>query len=153
MSDDEPLHGGHECEPGVDGENGDDGAASTQRDPFDHSPVKPLGHRIWIYYFLSSAGELLAMEAGALKRNKIKALFGGDLGWLIEHYPVFDRDGDLKKGAWSEDKAATLLIRACEREGLFDPAMMPVRGPGVWRDPAGGGLIVHGGDEVLIESE
>ncbi len=115
-------------------------------------PVAPLGHRGGVFYYLSPKGELRAVEDRAHRRLVIKSLFDGDLTWLESRFPVFDKEGVPKPGSWSDDKASTWLMKECAKKaGLFNPTRS-VRGPGVWLAPDDG-LIVHAGDEILVDGE
>ena len=151
---DAALAGAVEIEPdGTDADSGDPGSPdAASPDPFRDCPVTPLGVRGLTLCFLSAEGALVEIPANALKRNAIITLFSGDLAWLEAHYPIHYRDDNNEEIVigWSLKWAFQSLVRACAARGVFDLAM-PMRGPGVWRDPATDGLIVHCGDQVMIE--
>lgn len=114
-------------------------------------PVKPLGHRQGQYYFISPVGELRQFAFRDFSHAGISSLFEGRLGWLEEHFPRKNKDGEIT--GFSHNDAAAMLINACCMEGLYD-ATLPVRGPGVWRTTTKAGndaVLVHCGDVLFCE--
>jgi hypothetical protein len=112
-------------------------------------PVKPLGHRGGVYFYLSPRGELRHLTAREHNKLGVASLFEGDLEWCRVAAPAYDRDGSPRPGSWSPDGVAFYLMRSCAREGVYD-ASLPVRGPGVWRTREGAPLV-HCGDQLAIE--
>lgn len=107
-------------------------------------PVQPLGTRKGIYFYISSLGEVRELKEGAHRWQGITSLFGGDAGWLFDHFPT--KTESVITG-WQERKVGAWLMRQCSRRGLFDPAH-GLRGPGVWR-AEDGGLVVHCGNAIF----
>lgn len=116
---------------------------------WDGGPVTPLGHRQGHCYYVTRAGEVIAMTWRDHSKAGIRGLFGGKLAWLKHNFPRYDSDGSPKVGTWNEDTAAAALIAKCDDEGIFDPDT-PVRGCGVWKSAAWG-LIVHSGSTLFYD--
>jgi hypothetical protein len=114
-------------------------------------PVRPLGHRGGVYFYLSPRGELRTLAAREHNKLGIISLFEGDLEWCRIAAPAFDKDGAPRPGSWSPDAIASFLMRACGQEGLYDPTM-PVRSLGVWKG-RDGAPIVHCGSDLYVEGE
>lgn len=113
---------------------------------FDNCPVRPLGHSGAVYYYLSPCGELRKLTHRDHAATGILSLFDGDMAWLEKNFPRFDREGEV--AGYKREKAAAWLMKACAGSGLFDLEKV-LRGPGAWRDEAGG-LILHCGDRIRL---
>lgn len=121
-------------------------AIKDERSEASSCPVVPLGQRAGSYYYLSPSGELRVLVAAEHRRTGIVSLFDGQLDWLREAFPAYDKEGNVRPGAWSEQAASAWLVRACADQGLFD-STLPVRGLGVWRGDDGQPLA-HCGDAL-----
>lgn len=111
-------------------------------------PVQALGMNGGRYYFISSAGEVRHFLARELNEPGFADLFGGDLAWLQENFPLSFSGGRPKTGCEFNIPAARLhLIGMCRRRGLFDESL-PIRSVGVWKHKHGAPLV-HCGDEIL----
>ena len=118
-------------------------------------PVTPLGRQGRIYYYLNSMEQLEELPAEKHNRHTILGLFGGNVGWLKNKFPVYSRelDGEGKHPvvSWRVDAVEAELMRECTRKGVWN-SWSRVRGPGAWPDGKGG-LILHLGDCVLMNGE
>lgn len=104
-----------------------DNVAETVGDPrLDDCPVVPLGHLEGNYFFFDRAGQLRRMTARSFSSEGIKDLFGGDDGWLMQHFP-----DDRKGFRFSKGDAVSFLMRACFDAGFFSGEHSR-RGLGVW---------------------
>ena len=119
-------------------------------------PVTALGYDgDECFWFLGSTGLVALRKAADFSANKVLALFMGDMDWLTKYHLIDSgrRGGSDGKTPWDNPKVTSLLMRACRREGVFDPAT--IRGPGVWLEDgkagplAGGSLVLHLGDRLL----
>ncbi|WP_420415819.1 hypothetical protein [Marinovum algicola] len=85
----------------------------------------------------------------------MKSIFGGNVGLLSRHFPVFTypKDGPAKQkpGEFDGDKLMNAMMQAVYERGVWSPVGR-VRGAGAWADEEGQ-LIYHAGDEVLIGDE
>lgn len=124
-----------------------DGAPAKPKDESDGCPVRPIGHRQLVYYFISPSGELIPIGAGAMNARGIIGLFDGEQKWLRENFPAFNQHGE-PTGGWSDRNAMAWLIRQCRAKGLYDEAM-PLRRLGVWRHGEGG-PVSNCGDVLVI---
>lgn len=117
----------------------------------DDCPVRALGHRAGVYYFLSPIGERREFRASDFTLNGVASLFEGDMTWMSAHFPRTDKKGNATDG-YELTEAVTCLIAACAEKGLLSPNIA-VRGVGVWRDggfeDAKAGLVVHSGDMIF----
>lgn len=130
-------------------------ASEVQDDTFKDCPVRPLGHKQGVYYFLSPSGELRELRPMDFSVNGLLSLFNGSDVWLKEHAPREDRKGNVT--GFEANTAARLLMAECSAKGMFD-LNMPVRGPGTWRtstlDKNGvAQLVVHCGDVLYWSGE
>lgn len=117
-------------------------------------PVRPLGHRDGVFYYLDPHGQLRGLTKHAAQ--DIMGLFGHRLPALYHAFPKFVADrktGELYRKAEHFDHqfAASAMFKACGERGIFDPAGA-IRGPGAWLDDEGN-LIYHAGDALLIKAE
>ena len=109
-------------------------------------PVIPLGTHDGTFAYLDTVGQLRALKARDHGNKDLLALFAPRTEFLHQHWPRYDRHGNLS--GWRPEEAGEVLMCACAARGVWN-AQDKVRGRGVWLDSAGG-LIVHAGDEVLI---
>lgn len=128
------------------------GAALTPRPPEVPNegtcPVRALGTDDGSYYFLSPSGERRLVKVRDFSANGIASLFDGRIEWLVEGFPAYDKDGNVKPGSFSPPSAARYLMQRCHAAGIWDPRNK-LRGLGVWRAPGQAGApIVHCGDAV-----
>lgn len=114
-------------------------------------PVTALGHSDQkIFWYVASSGAIVGLRPGAHKKEQIDALFGGRVGWLIDVFPAYGKDGKPIR-AVNYTQARRWLFQECLTAGFFQPDR-DLRGPGAWRDEDGD-LILHCGDEVLIDGQ
>lgn len=116
-------------------------------------PVTVLGHNTGTYYFLSPEGQLREVKASRMDKRHLRSVFGNHISWLWDAWPRTNPAGNVI--GWNEDAASEWLIGRAHITGMFDPERK-IRGTGVWRgEPRSGGdaLVVHCGEDVLIDSE
>jgi len=115
-------------------------------------PVKPLGHKGLMNFFLDEAGQLIAIDPQKLGQAAIKKIFGRQSQLCDEYWPRYsdkaNDDGTLKINGWKPEKARDALQRACAFAGIFDP-QGKVRDRGAHRG-RNGELILHCGDTIHI---
>lgn len=111
----------------------------------DDCPVKALGRRDGVYYFIDVNGEVAKRRARDFTVNGVVDLFAGDVAWLCENFGI-DRNRRDGKLAWDNNEATQILMRAGRAAGNFDP-VADVRGVGAWAD--GDDLVVHLGNRLL----
>lgn len=136
-----------------------------------HCPLTFLGHsmrfnglngggRTKVWHILDTNGQLESLTASHLRSHAIiSGLFFGNVAWLEEMASNKTAEGaELPgdKATWKLNKIVSLIQRACEAAGFFDPENA-VRGPGVWpygvvkewprRDPR---IVVHTGAAVWV---
>ena len=115
-------------------------------------PVKPLGHKGLLNYFLDEAGQLIAIDPQKLGQAAIKKIFGRRSELCDAYWPRFSdkRDSEDKpiQNGWKPEVARDMLQRACAYAGIFDP-QGKVRDRGAHRGRAGE-LVLHCGDVIYI---
>lgn len=145
---DVPLEGDPPPEDG----GGKDGWRRRLEEDLRECPVKPLGKRGHLYFYLQPSGELHELAGREHSEAGIDSLFEGKTGWLFDRFPRHgrpdERGGEAPVIGWQIKAARPWLLRACSLRGLFDPDRM-LRGPGAWRGPDGA-LILHCGDKLYI---
>jgi hypothetical protein len=112
-------------------------------------PVSPLGTYDGAFFYLDTVGQLRSLKARDHGNKDLLALFAPKTGFLHETWPRYDKEGNLT--GWRPEEAGEVLMCACAAAGVWN-AQDKRRDRGVWLDAAGG-LIVHVGDEVLIEGQ
>lgn len=112
-------------------------------------PVKPLGVKEGVYYFLDLHGQLIAYDPGKMGQSHIRAIFAPDTDWLNRHFPQFSQNGTWK--GFQAQFAQEALFNAAAAKGVFD-AREKVRGLGCWRGP-NGELVQHLGNVIRIDGE
>lgn len=116
-------------------------------------PVTPLGHDNDTYFFTDHIGQIRTRRDGDFTPLKVTSLFGGDTGWLKTHFAPQSKRGTsgLEKIGWHNASAVEALMKACTREGFFDPPAQ-TRGPGVWPigEVAAVGEIFAGAEQLVI---
>lgn len=119
-------------------------------DTTGNCPVVPLGYQASdggkSFFYLSPGGSLARLGHRDHANTGLLSLFDGDTSWLEHEFPRHDRDGAVV--GYNKEEAAGWLMRACATAGFFDPDRH-LRGPGAWRDDAGG-LLLHCGDAVRL---
>lgn len=113
----------------------------------EDAPVKALGRKGNVYYFLGVLGEFMEFKGSELGRLNIISLCGGE-EWLIKTYPQYDKNGILK--GWNHGALGGILMKACTAKGTWEP-LERVRGAGSWIED--GKLITHCGDVLYIGCE
>lgn len=115
-------------------------------------PITPLGVNGGTHFYLDALNQFRALEADKHGRSHLISLFGPELQWLLETWgkrtPKTATGGGELTGALHADQCANVLMRACAKEGIIDPAKQ-MRGPGAWMGEDGG-LVLHLGDTVWI---
>lgn len=118
-----------------------------------HMPVRPLGKKKSVLYFLDPNDEFVELSATKLsQQGEIDNLFGSALGYLWSFYGKQSSNGELRI---KYEDVRRHLIGACGRivggTGLFDP-MRKVRGRGAWRTETGV-FVLHLGSKLWIGGE
>lgn len=114
---------------------------------FDGCPVKPLGVHLDESFYLDRLGQLRSIDNHSL--DKIRHVFSGDVRLLSQHFPQFDKDGDIRPGKFDQAQAAAAMTAATAECGVWKPTGR-VRGAGCWTNDHGD-LIIHAGDVVWID--
>ncbi len=132
------------------------------------APIVALGHsrrvvagsRVNVFHFLNTKGETESYSASALRTPAIiEGMFFGHMAWVESMAPNKTFDGAVMPGdkpTWKSAVIRTMLMRACDAAGFFEPDNA-VRGPGVWpfgpvkewprRDPR---IVLHTGESVYV---
>jgi hypothetical protein len=110
-------------------------------------PVTPLGMNGDFFYFLDRHGQLRATKA-EMKASQIVGYFGR-VNLIRSEFPSFDKNGDVRQGAFNSQLCNFTMIEACHEKGLFNPDGA-VRGVGAWSDDEGK-LIYHTGDRLITQ--
>jgi hypothetical protein len=116
-------------------------------------PVQPLGMESGptpTAVYLSASGIISKLSGQAHGQGNREGLFAPHNRFLWEHWPRRTQDGASVNGFKAELVRADLFAAAGQR-GIWDE-LERVRGPGAWRG-AGGELILHLGDRVLMDGE
>ena len=123
-------------------------------------PVEPLGVAAANYFFIDSARQFRTVSK--LDHSEIQNLFGLRPNYPMWMCPRYGRapppaEGEARKPppieSFDDDDVRTLLIQACQRRGLFDPATK-MRGRGGWAQPQSSTLLYHAGEELwLVDGE
>lgn len=115
-------------------------------------PVRPLGHKGLLNFFLDEAGQLIAIDPQKLGQAAIKKIFGRRSQLCDAYWPRFSDKrndaGDLIQNGWKPEVARDMLQRACAYEGIFDP-QGKVRDRGAHRG-RNGELVLHCGDVIYV---
>lgn len=86
-------------------------------------PVRPLGHRLGVYYFLTEANEIRRIGAGGVHSGAVlSSLVGGDIRWFERRFGRCAVRREPVRICWVS--AGNWLMRACRRAGLVDPHTM-----------------------------
>jgi len=112
-------------------------------------PVKALGVKGSMYYYLDELNQLRELSAKEHSKNNIASLFGRQLGKVYEYYPRAKmEDGEWIVTGWQAEKVVEDLQVACAKRGVWDPKDR-VRGAGAWcgEDDE---LILHCGDKIIL---
>lgn len=109
-------------------------------------PVLVLGCQGKVHAYLKPRGDFFDLLVKEHTETGIAALFGGDVAWLEDRFPVYDNRGNLLGIDYGGVR--NWLFRLANRLAPFD-AVATVRGAGLWPDGQGG-IIVHCGDEVRV---
>ena len=110
-------------------------------------PVQVLGKQEGTLWLIDSLRQLRALAAERLTDNLIIDVFGDRLGWVYEHFPRYDKDGNPSNN-WVGKHVREALMAEANRRGIFNPDR-DVRGPGGWATEAGA-LVLHAGDGIAI---
>lgn len=113
-------------------------------------PVRPLGKKKSVLYFMDPNDEFVELSATKLsQQGEIDNLFGSALGYLWSFYGKQSSNGELRI---KYEDVRRHLIGACGRivggTGMFDP-MRKVRGRGAWRTEKGV-FVLHLGSRLWI---
>lgn len=110
-------------------------------------PIQPLGMSNGVYFFTSPEGELRNLAARDFTDRQLISLFAGDLSWMVQNFPSYDKEGN-PSGDFKVKKVTAALMRACHMRGIFSTET-PLRGHGVWR--FGEKVVVHTGDGIYYD--
>lgn len=118
---------------------------------WDDCPVKPLGVRGEVNYFLDAHGQLTGVKK--LEAQVIQRMFSHRIPALCYNFPLWVQDPDTKTptrkpGRFDQTAASMAMFEAVGECGLFNPDNA-VRGVGAWADDDGQ-LVYHMGDRMLI---
>lgn len=118
----------------------------------EDAPVKALGHRDGVYFYLDAAGQMRALREDKHGRLHIISLFGGT-GYLIDTWPVWQliEDKWVRKREFAHGRIAPVLMSSCHQKGVWDP-VDKVRGCGTWMEDDGA-LVMHCGTRLWISSD
>ena len=108
--------------------------AAQRRTLLDGCPVRPLGYNGDCYFVSDTAGQIRALRPRDLQSpSVVLSLFHGDDTWLRKECPTESLRAKTGQSrvAWHNSSAEGRIMRACVRQGFFDPAKH-VRVPGVW---------------------
>lgn len=104
------------------------------------APFRCLGYLSGIYYYYSRGEQaVVALASGAHGKKSLYRL--ADNTYWATNYP------STKKNDFDENGAASALMSACQKVGIFN--ISRVRGRGVWLNDDG--LVIHYGDKVTID--
>jgi hypothetical protein len=115
-------------------------------------PVKPLGKKGDVCFYLDAHGQFVALPAKEHTRLIIECMFGPYLGLLFteNYWPRKKKVGDIWiVDGWHAERGARALMQACGQIGLYEP-LGHVRGTGAWHDSVNGLLMLHCGDQILV---
>lgn len=115
-------------------------------------PVKCLGMKDGVYYYMDANHQFRSLAAGKHSRLEIMALFGNQASLLCDYWPRWktNKDGSAEVIGWQPELAAQALMEDCATEGLIDLSES-VRGAGCWRH--GNSLLQHCGDKLFLSDE
>lgn len=121
---------------------------------WDDCPVKPLGVRGEVNYFLDAHGQLAGVKK--LEAQTIQRLFSHRIPSLCYNFPLWTQDPDTKlpvrkPGRFDQTAASMAMYEAAGECGLFNPENA-VRGVGAWSDDDGN-LVYHMGDRMIVAGE
>lgn len=119
----------------------------------DGCPVHPLGMQSGetpTAVYLSASGIISKLAGQAHGLGNLEGLFAPHNKFLWEHWPRRTQDGATVNG-FKAELVRSDLFAAAGRLGIWDE-LERVRGPGAWRG-AGGELILHLGDRVMMDGE
>lgn len=111
-------------------------------------PVRPLGLKGDVRFYLDAAGQLASLAAGKHIRTEIMGLFGHRNEFIYQQDDWVRRNPEGSISGWRPEIVAEQLVRACGLAGVWD-ASKRTRGRGAWCGEDGE-LILHTGDRVLI---
>ncbi|MCB1349009.1 MAG: hypothetical protein KDK11_10315 [Maritimibacter sp.] len=152
-----PIRDGVDAPPPGNSNSGDGNRGTSGGRPrgeiWDGSPVKPLGVRGEIVYFLDAHGQLQGVKR--LERETVKKLFSHRIPALCYAFPRYVQDPATKEpvrkpGSFDHDAVGNAMYEAAGECGLFNPEA--VRGVGAWQDDDGN-LVYHLGDRMIVAGE
>lgn len=118
--------------------------------PLD-APITPLGVQGKMLWLLDSLNQMTQTDTRLSKGDLV--LYTGDEAWLAGEFPQYGKPkGDMPADivGFNQATAASALILACRRKGIFNPTGK-VFGRGANRSPdLDGRLMLHMGNAVLI---
>jgi hypothetical protein len=127
------------------------GAVPAPDDPWPEAPFAPLGKSGTTYWFFDASGEIVSLTARALGQwQDVLSLCGGAQGWLMMHWPAYDRDG-MPTGGFNVRGVAAAIMVKCAMLPAFDPSE-PRRRYGLWPVPGPDGqpgAALHLGKSVI----
>lgn len=121
------------------------GPAPTMPKRLPHdAPVKSLGTRDGIFYYLDHLGQLRQMKATDHGRTQFLDLFGGN-EYLNATWPIWEKTdaGWVRKDDFKHAAIAPAMMGSCGDLGVWDPTDK-VRGCGTWVEESGA-LVMHCG--------
>ena len=109
-------------------------------EPTAGPPFRALGYNGNSYYYLPRATEQVSEIRRSSHTSPAEMLSMAPLEWWEMAYPK-------EKGGVDWHVAASELMRACERRGIYTPEVE--RGRGAWYDD--GQAVLHLGDRILVD--
>ena len=130
------------------------GSGRPRGEIWDGCPVKPLGVRGEVSYFLDVHGQLRGLKK--LGAQEMMFLFGHMIHQLCYQFPQWKKDdvtGEMerKPGYFTHQLATVAMLEAAGECGLFNPENA-VRGVGAWQDDDGN-LVYHLGNRMIVGGE
>jgi hypothetical protein len=111
------------------------------------SPIAILGFNQQKFHFLDVMGQHIALGS-KFEAGEITALFGGEIGFLDQHYPQWTKGDPPTLSGFNQVKVRRAIIAAAQLRGFFNPEG---RIHGIGAHPGeDGALILHCGDTLWV---
>jgi hypothetical protein len=111
-------------------------------------PFVPVGFCDGVQYIVDVAGQLRGLTPRELTRNYILTLVGGDLPWLLQHFPRPKRTKSGVVDSFRPEAVADCIVKSCNVMGYWQPTQK-VLGRGAWLG-SDDQLVLHLGDTLWI---
>jgi hypothetical protein len=111
------------------------------------APIAILGFNAQKFHFLDVMGQHIALGS-KFEAGEITALFGGEIGFLDEHYPQWTKGDPPTLSGFNQVKVRRAIIAAAQLRGFFNPEG---RIHGIGAHPGDdGSLILHCGNTLYV---